>query len=70
MDLELAVQLDGLLLRQHEFVPFVVCSVLLWAWVGVRYELLAQGRERGGPEPRELRLAPGRRLPGLAVRVG
>lgn len=70
MDRELAVHLDGLLLRQHEFVPFVVRPVLLWARVGVRYELLAQGRERGGPEPHGLHLPPGRRLPGLAVRVG
>ena len=70
MDPELAVHLEGLLLHQHEFVSFVVRPVLLWAWAGVRYELLAQGRERGGPEPRGLRLPPGRRLPGLVVRVG
>jgi len=73
MDLELAVHLDGLL-RQHAFVPFVVRPALLWAWVGVHCELLAQGRERerGGPEPRDLhlRLRPCRRLPGLAERVG
>jgi len=69
MDLELAVHLDGLL-RQHEFVPFVVRPALLWAWVGVHCELLAQEREREGPEPHDLRLHPCRRLPGLAERVG
>ena len=70
-DLELAVHLDGLL-RQHEFAPFVARPALLGAWVGVHCELLVQGREREreGPEPRDLRLRPGRRLPGLAGRVG
>jgi len=72
MDLELAVHLDGPL-RQHEFVStvsFVARLALLWEWVGVHCELLAQGREREGPEPRDLRLRRGRRLPGLVGRVG